>query len=174
MTKYIPRYWLTSEGFLQNYRNFYLTVFEIQRGTDRRTTDGQRMKYHANSSTFFRWAKNEPSLTILTFNNKRLLGLTVPLCNNTWSMIHSPMNTKWPWFDLQVQMSRGKLKDHILFTMCLWKMYMMLHLGDATFWSHVTLIRPWKFIQGQMSWGKLLVHRWLLICVSNKLWPKRA
>ena len=47
---------ITSEGFLQNHRNFYLTVFEIQRGTDgRRTDDGQttdgRTKYHANSST---------------------------------------------------------------------------------------------------------------------------
>ena len=31
----------TSEGFLQNNRNFYLTVFEIQRGTD-----GRRTKYH--------------------------------------------------------------------------------------------------------------------------------
>ena len=28
----------------------------------------------------------------------------------------------------------------------------MLHLG------HVTLIRPWKVIQGQMSWGKLIAH----------------
>ena len=48
----------------------------------------------------------------------------------------------------------------------------MLHLGDTTFWSHVTLIQPWKFIPGQTYWGKLIVHRWL--CVSNRLWPECA
>ena len=94
----------------------------------------------------------------------------------------------WVWYTAQRtpndqgQMSRGKLKDHTWFTICLWKSYMMLHLGDTTFWRHVTLIRPWKLIQGEMSWGKLIVHtmnfyelhRWLLICVSNKLWSERA
>ena len=35
---------LTSEGFLQNYRNFYLTVFEIEGGRmDGRTTDGRNI-----------------------------------------------------------------------------------------------------------------------------------
>ena len=38
-----------------------------------------------------------------------------------------------------------------------WVFYMILHVGDTTFWSHVTLIQPWKFIQGQMYWGKLIV-----------------
>ena len=65
------------------------------------------------------------------------------------------------------KMSRGKLKDHIWFTMCLWKNSCDAPFrSHVTFWSHVTLIRPWKFVQGQMSWGKLLVHRWFLMCVS--------
>ena len=35
---------LTSEGFLKNYRNFYLTVFEIEGGTNgRRTDDGRNI-----------------------------------------------------------------------------------------------------------------------------------
>ena len=41
----------------------------------------------------------------------------------------------------------------------------------------MTLIWPWKFIQCQMSWqfiDEVIVHRGLLICVSNKLWPERA
>ena len=33
-------------------------------------------------------------------------------------------------------------------------------------------MQSWKFIQGQMYWGKLICHRWLLTCVSNKLWPE--
>ena len=59
--------------------------------------------------------------------NKRHLGLTAPLSNNTLSMIYSPMNTKWPWFDLSMP---PKVKCHdvnwktiyrIWFTMCSWK-----------------------------------------------------
>ena len=34
--------------------------------------------------------------------NKRPLGLTAPMSNNTLSMIQSPMNTQWPWFDLSM------------------------------------------------------------------------
>ena len=36
------------------------------------------------------------------FLNKRPLGLTAPLSNNTLNMIHSQMNTKWHWFDLSM------------------------------------------------------------------------
>ena len=43
----------------------------------------------------------------------------------------------------------------------------MLHLGDTTFLSHVTLIRPWKFIQGQMSWGKLFIDDFLFVFLIN-------
>ena len=59
--------------------------------------------------------------------NKRPLGLTAPLSNNTLSMIYNPMNTKWPWFDLSMP---PKVKCHdvswktiyrIWFTMCSWK-----------------------------------------------------
>ena len=57
--------------------------------------------------------------------NKRPLGLTAPLFNNTLIMIHSPINTKWPWFDLsvppKVKYHEVNLKNHIWFTMCLWK-----------------------------------------------------
>ena len=35
--------------------------------------------------------------------NKRPLGLTAPLSNNTLSMIHSPMNTQWPFYATQGQ-----------------------------------------------------------------------
>ena len=66
--------------------------------------------------------------------NKRPLGLTAPLSNNTLSMIYSPMNIKWPWFDLSMP---PKVKCHdvnwktiyrIWSTMCSWKIvYMMLH-----------------------------------------------
>ena len=59
-------------------------------------------------------------------------------------------------------MSRGKLKDHIWFIEFMKIFIWCSILGDTTFWSHVTLIQPWKFIQGQISWGKLIVHRWLL------------
>ena len=79
--------------------------------------------------------------------NKRPLGLTAPLSNNTWSMIQSSMNIKWPWFDLSMP---PKVKCHevnwkiIYDSLCVYEiLYMMLHLGDTTFWSHVTLIRPW-------------------------------
>ena len=41
--------------------------------------------------------------------NKRPLGLKVPLSNDTWSMIHIPMNTKWPWFDFTIP---PKVKCH--------------------------------------------------------------
>ena len=76
----------------------------------------------------------------------------------------TPNYLDWPFQCHQGQMSRGKLKDHMIYYL------FMQNLYDApfrryTFWMHVTLIRPWKFIQGQMSWGKLIVHRWLLICV---------
>ena len=55
------------------------------------------------------------------------LGLTALLSNNTPSMIYSPMNTKWPWFDLSMPL---QVKCHdvnwktiylIWFTMCSWK-----------------------------------------------------
>ena len=70
----------------------------------------------------------------------------------------------WPLNATQGQMSWCKLKDHNYTVYDLLrvheKLHMMLHLGDTTFWSHVTLIWPWKFIQCQMSLGKVIVHRW--------------
>ena len=59
--------------------------------------------------------------------NKRPLGLTAPLSNNTLCMIYNPMNTKLPWFDLSMP---PKVKCHdvnwktiyrIWFTMCSWQ-----------------------------------------------------
>ena len=47
------------------------------------------MEYRKNVYIFYEW-------------NKRPHGLTAPLSNNTWSIIHSPMNTQWPWFDLSM------------------------------------------------------------------------
>ena len=47
-------------------------------------------------------APNKGVLGAGTAQNKRPLGLTAPLSNNTLSMIHS-------------QMSRGKLKDHMIY-----------------------------------------------------------
>ena len=105
----------------------------------------------------------KPILNILQHTNKRPLGLTAPLSNNTLCMIHTPMNkfkchgVNWKtiWFTIYV--------FHAQFDK-------MFHLWDEP----LTLIWPWKVIKGQMSWGKLIVHRWLPICVSNKLWPERA
>ena len=72
--------------------------------------------------------------------NKRPLDLTAPLSNNRLSMIYSPMNTKWPWFDLSMP---PKVKCHDVNWKTIYtvydllyvheKLYMMLHLGDTTF-----------------------------------------
>ena len=70
-----------------------------------------------NSSPKWKSYINRPYVIPSTKYNKRPLGLTAPLSNNTRSMIYSPMNTKWPWFGpfnaTQGQMSWCKLKDHI-------------------------------------------------------------
>ena len=76
--------------------------------------------------------------------NKRPLGLTAPLSNNTLSIIHSPMNAQWPWFDLSMP---PKVKCHrvnwniiydVLYVFHA-KFNKMLHLGDIIFWKSCDL-----------------------------------
>ena len=89
----------------------------------------------------------ENMILLVCLINKRPLGLTGLLSNNTLCMIHSPMNTKWdliwPLNATQGQMSWGKLKDHIWFTIYVYvfhaTFYMMLNLGDTTFWKSCDL-----------------------------------
>ena len=53
----------------------------------------------------------DPRLLLMAIyiRNKRPLGLTAPLSNTTLPMIHSPMNTQWPWLDLS---KSPKVKCH--------------------------------------------------------------
>ena len=75
---------------------------------------------------------------------KRPLGLTAPLSNNTLSIIHSPMNAQWPWFDLSML---PKVKCHRVNWKSIYdllyvfhaKFNKMLHLGDITFWKSCDL-----------------------------------
>ena len=60
------------------------------------------------------------------FNNKRPLGMTAPLSNNTLSMIH--MNTQWPWVNLSMP---PKVKYHRVSWKTIYDllyMYIMQHL----------------------------------------------
>ena len=50
----------------------------------------------------------------------------------------------------------------------------MLHLGDTTFWKSCDLDFDLNGYPKSISRGKLIVHRWLPICVSNKLWPQNV
>ena len=90
------------------------------------------------------------------------------------------MNTQWPWFDLSIP---PKVKCHgvnwktiydLLYRHFIQNFIRCSILEMQPLESYVTLLWYWKVIQGQMSWGKLIVHRWLPICVSNKLWPEHA
>ena len=97
-------------------------------------------------------------------------------CRAQWSW----MNTQWHWFELSMP---PKVKCHgVNWKTIIYLLYkrFIQNLIKCSIWeiqpfeTHVTLIWPWKVIQGQMSWGKLIIHRWLPICVSNKLWPEHA
>ena len=97
-----------------------------------RVTYLKSMKISFQYSTAVGWTTSHT----LVYRNKRPLGLTAPLSNNTSSMIHSPMNTKWPWFDLSMP---PKVKCHEVNWKTIYmiyyvyeKLYMMLHLGDTT------------------------------------------
>ena len=65
--------------------------------------------------------------------NNRPLGLTAPLPNNTLYMIHSPMNTQWPWFDISMP---PKVKCHGVN----WKtIYDLLHMFFMQNWIRCSI-----------------------------------
>ena len=63
-------------------------------------------KVHHNVKTYEKYAMISKSTSwhqkLLHDVNKRPLGLTAPLSNNTLRIIHSPMSTIWHWFDLSM------------------------------------------------------------------------
>ena len=65
-----------------------------------------------------------------SLKNKRPLGLTALLSNNTLSMIYSPMNTKWPWFDLSMP---PKVKCHDVNWKTIYCIWFTMCLGDTSF-----------------------------------------
>ena len=113
--------------------------------------------------------------------NKRPLGLRAPLSNNIWSLIKSPiklnehpMTLIWPFNATKVKFHEvnwntiyDSLRRRFIQNFIRCSVY-----ETQPFESHVTFIWPRKAIIGQMSWGKLIVRRWLHICVHNKLWPE--
>ena len=113
--------------------------------------------------------------------NKRPLGLRAPLSNNTWSMIQSPMKLNehpmtliWPFNATQGQMSWGKLKDHIYDL--LYRRFIQ-NLISCSIYNLLKLRKPWfdlERLSKVKCLGKLIVHRGLPICVSNKLFPDHA
>ena len=88
-----------------------------------------------------------------------------------WSL----MNTQWPWFDLSTPPNvkchgvNWKTIYDLLYRRFIQNLIRCSIYEIQPFETHVTLIWPWKVIQGQMSWGKLIVHRWLPICVRTCL-----
>ena len=90
-------------------------------------------------------------------------GLTALLSNNTWSMIHSPWIPNYLDLTFQGQMSWGKLKDHIWFTIYICVSCKIWSNAPFRRWNLLKVLWPWKVIQGQMSWGKLIVHRLCLV-----------
>ena len=90
-------------------------------------------------------------------------------------MIHSQINTQWPWFDLSMP---PKVKCNGVN----WKTIYDLQCVSCKIWKDapcrrcnlLKVMRSWFVKQCQLSWGKLILHRGLPTCVSNKLWPERA
>ena len=57
--------------------------------------------------------------------------------------------------------------------MIYWVYENKLHDAPFRIYNLLKVMWPW-FDHESLSKVKLIVHRWLLICVSNKLWPERA
>ena len=99
--------------------------------------------------------------------NKRPLSLTAPLSNNTLSMIHSPINTKWHWFDLSMP---PKVKCHevnwktIYDLLCVYE-----NLWDTTPWKVCDLDLTLKGNQrSKITRSTERSYIWLCICASYK------
>ena len=89
-------------------------------------------------------------------------------------MIHRPMNTKLPLFDLSmppnVKCHGSKLKDHIWFTIYVFHAKFDIWCSIEKiqpFESHVTLIWPWMVIQGQLSTLRWHSRTWPILVVPG-------